>query len=163
MRQNLRISIIGPKGCGKSTFLKSFVPTALDTDDYGSFNPNRGSMSHARYAIDDDLNLDILAIRVPQQDSLLSMLLEGMLGHILMLDSTMPEGWFDLKWLVKNTNAPSIIVANKQDHPLAHSITAIRSEMATTLPIYPCDATDAELVKKIVLELLYQIIDDGEA
>ena len=163
MRQNLRISIIGPKGCGKSTFLKSFVPAALDTDDYGAIHPNRGSMSHARYAIDDDLILDILAIRVPGKDSLLSMLLEGMLGHIFMLDSTMPEGWFDLEWLIQNTNVPSIIVANKQDHPLAHSMTAIHTELATTLPIYPCDATDAELVKKIVLELLYMIIDDVEA
>ncbi|MCI0709023.1 MAG: hypothetical protein L0154_02570 [Chloroflexi bacterium] len=163
MRQNLRISIIGPKACGKSTFLKSFVPTALDTDDYGTLNPNRGSMTHARYTIDDDLILDILAIRVPEKDSLLSIILEGMAGHIFMLDSTMPEGWFDLKRLVKNTNAPAIIVANKQDHPLAHSMTAIRSEMATTLPIYPCDATDAELVKKIVLDLLYLIIDDVDA
>lgn len=163
MRHHLRISIIGPKGCGKTTFLKTFVPTALDTDDYGTPKPDRGSMSHARYLVDEDLALDILAIRIPEKDFLLSIVLDGMAGHIFMLDSTMPEGWFALKPLIQYPNVPSVIVANKQDHPLAHSMSAIRQEMATELPVYPCDSTDTELVKKIMLDFLHIILQDLES
>jgi signal recognition particle receptor subunit beta len=163
MRHHLRISIIGPPGCGKTTFLRTLVPTALDTDDYRVPRPDRASLSHARYIVSKDDILDILAIRIPDKDSLISIILDGMAGHIFMLDSTAPEGWFEIQPIMRLTRAPSIIVANKQNHPLAHSMTAIRKTMATPLPIYPCDATDNKLVKKLVRDLLHRILSELEA
>ena len=157
MRHNLRISLIGPRGCGKTTFLKSFVPSAIDTDDYGMPNPNNSSMTHARYAVDNERTLDLIGIRVPERDYVVSLILDGMAGHIFMLDSTIPDGWPEIKQILPHVNAPSIIVANKQDHPLAHSMTAIEQELQTNLTVHPCNARDAELVSKIVLALLDRI------
>ena len=99
-------------------------------------------------------------------DFMWEILSEGMLGFIVMVDSTRPETFREARSILETFRAyaptPYVVAANKQDLPEAWDVEDMR--LALRLPqhvkMLPCVATDKESVKRVLLELLYSILEE---
>jgi signal recognition particle receptor subunit beta len=95
---------------------------------------------------------------------------EGMLGFVVVVDSTRPETFREARLILDTfrTYAPTpyVVAANKQDMEDAWSPEDLRIALRIdpTVKVLPCVATDKESVKNVLLELLYSILEtmDGE-
>jgi hypothetical protein len=97
---------------------------------------------------------------------------EGMLGFIVMVDSTRPETFREARNILETFRAyaptPYVVAANKQDKEDSWDIDDMRIALRLDkkVKILPCVATDKETVKAVLLELLYSILaemDEEEA
>jgi signal recognition particle receptor subunit beta len=93
---------------------------------------------------------------------------EGMLGFVVMVDSTRPETFREAKSILETFRAyaptPYVVAANKQDNEEAWAIDDLRIalRLAPEVKLIPCVATDREKVKTVLLELLYSILAEME-
>jgi signal recognition particle receptor subunit beta len=97
---------------------------------------------------------------------------EGMLGFIVMVDSTRPETFREARSILETFRAyaptPYVVAANKQDREDAWDMDDMRIALRLDprVKLLPCVATHKEMVKSVLLELLYSILaemDSGEA
>jgi len=85
-------------------------------------------------------------------------------GFITMLDSTRPQHFGEFLSVVYtirgyHPDAPIIVAANKQDSPHAWSPKDLRLGLGIRdVTIMPCIAYDHDLVREIVIELLYKVL-----
>jgi signal recognition particle receptor subunit beta len=101
-------------------------------------------------------------------DFMWEILAEGMLGLIVLVDSTRPETFRETLRIIdffnSYQNTPFVVAANKQDMENAWSPDEIR--LALRLPrdvkVLPCVATSQGEVKTVLLELLYTILAVSE-
>ena len=93
---------------------------------------------------------------------------EGMLGFIVMVDSTRPETYREARSILETFRAyaptPYVVAANKQDKEDAWEIEDMRHALRLDpkVKLLPCIATDRDSVKKVLLELLYSILTEME-
>jgi signal recognition particle receptor subunit beta len=91
---------------------------------------------------------------------------EGMLGFIVMVDSSRPETFREAKGILQTFRAyaptPYVVAANKQDREDAWSVEDLRIALRldSKVKMLPCTAADKESVKKVLLELLYSILEE---
>jgi uncharacterized protein len=91
---------------------------------------------------------------------------EGMLGFIVMIDSTRPETFREARSILETFRAyaptPYVVAANKQDREDAWDLDDMRIALRLDpkVKFLPCIAPDKESVKTILLELLYSILAD---
>jgi hypothetical protein len=94
---------------------------------------------------------------------------EGMLGFIVMIDSTRPETFREARSILETFRAyaptPYVVAANKQDLEDAWEIEDVRNALRLdpNVKLLPCVARDKESVKAILLELLYSILEEMES
>ena len=94
---------------------------------------------------------------------------EGMLGFIVMVDSTRPETFREARSILETFRAyaptPYVVTANKQDLEDAWDLEDMRIALRLDpkLKFLPCVATDKDSVKNILLELLYSILAEMES
>jgi signal recognition particle receptor subunit beta len=85
-------------------------------------------------------------------------------GYIILCDSTMPDR-FGRMTSILNTlqelqpNAPTVMAANKQDHPQAWAVEDIRLalDVPDHIPIIPCTAGDISSVEAVVDRLIDEL------
>ena len=89
-------------------------------------------------------------------------------GYIVLMDSTQPKffgEFLSILYTVRgmHPDTPCVVAANKQDHPRAWRANDIRLGLGITddIPVLPCQAHDRDMVKDVVVELLYRILDVG--
>lgn len=93
---------------------------------------------------------------------------EGMLGFIVMIDSTRPETFREGRSILETFRAyaptPYVVAANKQDVPDAWNLEDMRNvlRLSPKIKLLPCVATQKTSVKSVLLELLYSILADME-
>jgi hypothetical protein len=93
---------------------------------------------------------------------------EGMLGFVVMVDSTKPETFREAKSILETFRAyaptPYVVAANKQDRPDAWEVGDLRIALRLdpAVKLLPCVATNKEMVKTVLLELLYSILAEME-
>jgi len=93
---------------------------------------------------------------------------EGMLGFVVMVDSTKPETFREAKSILETFRAyaptPYVVAANKQDRPDAWEVDDLRIALRLdpAIKLLPCVATNKETVKTVLLELLYSILAEME-
>jgi len=91
-----------------------------------------------------------------------------MLGFIVTIDSTRPETFREAKGILQTFRAyaptPYVVAANKQDMESAWSVEDLRIalKLDPAVKMLPCVASDKESVKKVLLELLYSILEEME-
>ena len=101
-------------------------------------------------------------------DFMWEILSEGMLGFIVMVDSTRPETFREARSILETFRAyaptPYVVAANKQDRPDAWDVDDMRFALRIDpkIKILPCVARKKELVKTVLLELLYGILAEME-
>ena len=93
---------------------------------------------------------------------------EGMLGFIVMVDSTRPETFREARNILETFRAyaptPYVVAANKQDMEEAWDLDDMRIALRLDkkVKLLSCVATERKTVKSVLLELLYSILAEME-
>ena len=126
-------------------------------------------MDFGRITVDSDLVLYLFGTPGQKRfDFMWEILSEGMLGFIVLVDSTRPETFREARRILETFRAyaptPYVVAANKQDSRDAWEKEDIRIALRLDkkVKLLNCVATNKEFVKKVLLELLYTILDEME-
>ncbi len=174
--QTVKMVVTGPFNSGKTQFIQSVSEIdVVSTERRISSEAERVkesttvAMDFGRITVDADLVLYLFGTPGQKRfEFMWEILSEGMLGFVVMVDSTRPETFREAKSILETFRAyaptPYVVAANKQDHAEAWSIEDLRIALriAPKVKLIPCVATDREQVKNVLLELLYSILAEME-
>jgi signal recognition particle receptor subunit beta len=128
------------------------------------------AMDFGRITVDEDLVLYLFGTPGQRRfDFMWQILSEGMLGFIVMVDSNRPETFREARSILQTFRAyaptPYVVAANKQDCDDAWDLEDMRVALRLDpkVKFLPCIATDKEMVKKVLLELLFSIQEEMDA
>jgi len=177
MTQQVKMVITGPFSSGKTEFISSISEIdVVRTERQITSDAERAvkdattvAMDFGRISVDDDLVLYLFGTPGQRRfDFMWEILADGMLGFVVMVDSTKPETFREAKSILETFKAyaptPYVVAANKQDLPDAWSTDDLRVALRIdpAIKLLPCIASSKESVKSVLLELLYAILEDME-
>lgn len=174
--QTVKMVITGAVAAGKTEFIKTIseidvISTERKATDETSLlkKDTTVAMDFGRIAIADDLVLHLFGTPGQKRfDFMWEILSEGMLGLIVLVDSTRPDTFREtsriIDFFTSYRKTPYIVVCNKQDVDNAWTPEDIKFSLRLPegVKILPCIAKDKEQVRKVLLELLYTILDQSE-
>lgn len=176
--QTVKMVVTGPFSAGKTAFIKSVSEIdVVSTERKISSAAERAikesttvAMDFGRITVDEDLVLYLFGTPGQKRfDFMWEILSEGMLGFIVMVDSTRPETFREARSILETFHAyaptPYVVAANKQDlikdawdvDDMRHAL-----RLDPEVKFLPCTATNKDSVKSILLELLYSILAEME-
>ena len=175
--QTVKMVITGPFNAGKTEFISSVSEIdVVSTDRKISSQVERikdtttVAMDFGRITVDNDLVLYLFGTPGQKRfDFMWEILSEGMLGFIVMVDSTRPETFREARSILETFRAyaptPYVVAANKQDCEDAWDLDDMRIALRLNhrMKLVNCVARDKESVKSVLLELLYSILEEIEA
>jgi uncharacterized protein len=94
---------------------------------------------------------------------------EGMLGYILLVDSDRPESLTEAQGILeafrRMARVPFVVALNRSAGIAPADEANVRTVLGLDddVPLVPCDATDRESVKAVLLALLYSVVDELDA
>jgi small GTP-binding protein len=173
----VKIVVTGPFSAGKTTLIRTISEiTVLSTEkDITDHTKSRKAettvaMDFGRITIDRDLVLYLFG--TPGQDRfdfMWEILGEGMLGYILLVDSSRQDSLDEAVGILaafrKMARVPFVVALNRSsgvspdDEEKVREVLGLDDEVA----VVPCDATDRESVKAVLLALLYSVVDSIDA
>jgi small GTP-binding protein len=175
--QAVKIVVTGPFAAGKTTLIRTISEiTVLSTEkDITDHTRSRKSettvaMDFGRITIDRDLVLYLFG--TPGQDRfdfMWEILGEGMLGYILLLDATRQDSLEEsigiLAAFRRMAKVPFVVALNRVEglDPAEEQRVRETLQLERDVPVLPCDATDRESVKSVLLALLYAVVDQIDA
>jgi small GTP-binding protein len=171
--QTVKMVITGPFSAGKTEFINSVSEIEVVQTERRITSPDERiketttvAMDFGRITIDDDLVLYLFGTPGQRRfDFMWEILSEGMLGFIVLVDSARPETFQEARRILDTFRAyaptPYVVAANKQDHPDAWEPEDLRIALriASDVKLLPCVALDKEAVKRVLLELLYSVLE----
>jgi small GTP-binding protein len=172
--QTVKMVITGPFSAGKTEFIRSVSEIdVVSTERKISSERERikdtttVAMDFGRISIDEDLVLYLFGTPGQKRfDFMWEILSEGMLGFIVMVDSNRPETFREARSILETFRAyaptPYVVAANKQDQDDAWEIDDMRIalRLESRIKLLNCVAIDKEIVKSVILELLYSILEE---
>ena len=174
--QTVKVVITGPFNSGKTEFVRAISEIdVVSTERFISSEVERVkeeptvAMDLGRIPVDGDLVLYLFG--TPGQrgfDFMWEILSQGMLGFVVLIDSTRPETFREAKSILETFRAyaptPYVVAANKQDLADAWSVDDLRLALRLDpqIKMLPCVAMDRESVKGVLLELLFSILEEME-
>ena len=175
--QTVKIVVTGPFSAGKTAFIQSVSEIdVVSTEKKISSEAEKikeqttVAMDFGRITVDEDLVLYLFGTPGQRRfDFMWQILSEGMLGFIVMVDSNRPETFREARSILQTFRAyaptPYVVAANKQDCDDAWDLDDMRVALRLDpdVKVLPCVATDKEMVKKVLLELLFSIQEEMEA
>ncbi|WP_322808140.1 ATP/GTP-binding protein [Thermanaerothrix sp.] len=174
--QNVKIVVTGPFNAGKTAFIRSISEIDVVSTERKITSASERikdqttvAMDFGRITVDDDLVLYLFGTPGQKRfDFMWEILSEGMLGFVVMVDSTRPETFREARSILETFRAyaptPYVVAANKQDSPDAWDLEDMRVALRLDrkVKLLPCVATQKEAVKNVLLELLYSILAEME-
>ena len=174
--QTVKMVVTGPFNSGKTEFIRSVSEIdVVSTERKISSEAERVkdqttvAMDFGRITVDDSLVLYLFGTPGQRRfDFMWEILSVGMLGFIWMVTSTRPETFREARNILETFRAyaptPYVVTANKQDSKDAWDLDDMRIALRLDpkVKFLPCVATDKEAVKKVLLELLYSILEEME-
>ena len=176
--QTVKMVVTGPFSAGKTEFIRSISEIdVVSTDEgistgapeYGTKEATTVAMDFGRITVDEDLVLYLFGTPGQKRfDFMWEILSEGMLGFIVMVDSTRPETFREARSILETFRAyaptPYVVAANKQDKKDAWELGDMRHALRLDqqVKLLSCVATERETVKTVLLELLYSILAEME-
>lgn len=175
--QTVKMVVTGPFSAGKTAFIQSISEIdVVSTERKISSEAEQKiketttvAMDFGRITVDEDLVLYLFGTPGQKRfDFMWEILSEGMLGFIVVVDSSRPETFREAKGILQTFRAyaptPYVVAANKQDKEDAWSIEDLRIalKLDKKVKMLPCIATNREMVKRVLLELLYSILEEME-
>jgi small GTP-binding protein len=172
--QAVKMVVTGPFAAGKTEFINTVseidvvsterkVSSSEETETKDSTTV---AMDFGRITVDDNLVLYLFGTPGQRRfDFMWEILSEGMLGFVVLIDSTKPETFREAKRILTSferfAGTPYVIVANKQDLEDAWEPDDLRIilRLNSNVRVLPCVARDKESVKGVLLELLYTILN----
>src|SRR5574338_1337228 len=175
--QTVKMVVTGPFSAGKTEFIQSVSEIdVVSTERRVSTKEERAvkqnttvAMDFGRITVDEDLVLYLFGTPGQKRfDFMWEILSEGMLGFIVMVDSTRPETFREARSRseehTSELQSPWVVAANKQDKEDAWDLEDMRHalRLESSVKFLPCVATDKNTVKSVLLELLYSILAEME-
>jgi hypothetical protein len=171
--QAVKMVITGPFSSGKTEFIGSISEIdVVSTERRISSSAEQVkeqttvAMDFGRITVDEDLVLYLFGTPGQRRfDFMWDILSQGMLGFVVMVDSTKPETFREAKRILETfesyASTPYVVAANKQDMEDAWDPEDLRIilRLHQEVKILPCVAMDKESVKNVLLELLYSILE----
>jgi small GTP-binding protein len=171
--QSVKVVVTGPFNAGKSTFIKSVSEiTVLSTERQVSDFSGEGSgettvaMDFGRITVSDDVVLYLFGTPGQARFSFMwETLSEGMLGFVLLVDTSEPASFDDAKEMIRfftdMSDVPFVVAANKVEPDDTEMIRQVRTQLglADSVPLLPVNAKDKDSVKAVLLGLLYEILE----
>lgn len=172
--QTVKMVVTGPFSAGKTVFIQSVSEIdVVSTERKISSKEERikdsttVAMDFGRITIDKSLTLYLFGTPGQKRfDFMWEILSEGMLGFIVIVDSSRPETFREARSILETFRAyaptPYVVAANKQDRRDAWEIDDMRIalRLGSRVKLLDCVATDKEKVKSVILELLYSILEE---
>jgi small GTP-binding protein len=172
--QTVKMVVTGPFNAGKTEFIRSVseidvvsTERKISTEAEKIKNTTTVAMDFGRITVDKELVLYLFGTPGQKRfDFMWEILSEGMLGFVVMVDSTRPESFREARHILETFRAyaptPYVVAANKQDRKEAWEADDIRIALRLdpNIKMLNCVATQKESVKSILLELLYSILSE---
>ena len=173
----VKIVVTGPFSAGKTTLIRTISEITVLSTEKEITDSTRSrkaettvAMDFGRITIERDLVLYLFG--TPGQDRfdfMWEILGEGMLGYILLVDcsrqDSLEEAVGILQAFRKMARVPFVVALNRSagldpdDEHHVRTVLGLDEETA----VVPCDATDRESVKAVLLALLYSVVDSIDA
>jgi len=175
--QTVKMVVTGPFSAGKTEFIRSVSEIdVVSTERKISSDGERAvkqattvAMDFGRITVDEDLVLYLFGTPGQKRfDFMWEILSEGMLGFIVMVDSTRPETFREARSILETFRAyaptPYVVAGNKQDRADAWELDDMRNALRIDprVKLLPCVASDRGAVRNVLLELLYSILAEME-
>jgi small GTP-binding protein len=172
--KSVKMVVTGPFSSGKTSFIQSVseidvvsTERKITGEEKRIKETTTVAMDFGRITVDDNLVLYLFGTPGQKRfDFMWEILSEGMLGFIVIVDSTRPETFREARGILHTFRAyaptPYILAANKQDMEDAWDVEDLRIalKLDSKIKILPCVAFDKEAVKNVLLELLYTILEE---
>ena len=174
--QTVKMVVTGPFAAGKTEFIRAISEIdVVSTERKISSEAERikdattVAMDFGRITVDQDLVLYLFGTPGQKRfDFMWEILSEGMLGFVVVVDSTRPETFREARSILDTfrgyASTPYVVAANKQDQEDAWTPEDLRIALKvdSRVKLLPCVAHDKESVKNVLLELLYSILERME-
>jgi len=172
--QTVKMVVTGPFNSGKTEFIRSVseidvvsTEKKISSGNEKVKNTTTVAMDFGRITVDKDLVLYLFGTPGQKRfDFMWEILSEGMLGFVVMVDSTRPETFRESRSILETFRAyaptPYVVTANKQDCKDAWDVEDMRIALRLdpNVKLIPCIAWDKESVKFVLLELLFSILEE---
>ena len=170
--QSVKMVVTGPFNAGKTEFIRAVseidvvsTERRISSQAEQVKDATTVAMDFGRISIDDNLVLYLFGTPGQKRfDFMWEILSEGMLGFVVMVDSTRPETFREARSILETFHnyapTPYVVAANKQDQGDAWDLEDLRIalRLSAHVKILNCIATRKESVKNVLLELLYSIL-----
>jgi small GTP-binding protein len=169
----VKIVVTGPFAAGKTTLIRTISEITVLSTEKGITDETRSrktdttvAMDFGRITIDRDLVLYLFG--TPGQDRfdfMWEILGEGMLGYVLLVDASRQDSLDEavgiLEAFRKMARVPFVVGLNRSEGLDEGDEQRVRSvlDLEPDVPVVPCDATDRESVKSVLLALLYAVVE----
>ena len=171
--QAVKMVVTGPFSAGKTEFIGTIseidvvsTERRITSSAEQVKDATTVAMDFGRITVDNDLILYLFGTPGQRRfDFMWDILFQGMLGFVVMIDSTKPETFREAKRILETfesyASTPYVIAANKQDMEDAWTPDDLRIilRLDSDVKVLPCIATNKESVKNVLLELLYSILE----
>ena len=171
--QTVKMVVTGPFNAGKTEFIRTIseievVSTERKITDVTTRvkKETTVAMDFGRITVDNDLVLYLFGTPGQKRfDFMWEILSEGMLGFVILVDSIRPETFREARRILDifrgYASTPYVVAANKQDMEDAWPPEDLRIALKVdpNVKLLPCVATNKESVKRVLLELLYTILE----
>ncbi len=175
--QTVKMVVTGPFSAGKTEFIQTVseidvvsTEKRISSEAEKIKDSTTVAMDFGRITVDENLVLYLFGTPGQKRfDFMWEILSEGMLGFIVMVDSSRPETFREARSILETFRAyaptPYVVAANKQDQEDSWEIDDMRIALRLDprIKLLPCIAVDKESVKAVLLELLYSILAEMDA
>ncbi len=172
----VKMVVTGPFNAGKTEFIQTVSEIDVVSTERKISSPQERvketttvAMDFGRITVDDSLVLYLFGTPGQKRfDFMWEILSEGMLGFIVMVDSTRPETFREARSILEAFRAfsptPYVVAASKQDLPDAWDLDDMRVALRLEdgVKIIRCVSTEKDSVKTILIELLESILQELE-
>ena len=169
----VKIVVTGPFAAGKTTLIRTISEITVLSTEKGITDETRSTKSDTTVAMDFgritiDRDLVLYLFGTPGQDRfdfMWEILGEGMLGYVVLVDASRPESLEEAVGIVgafrKMAHVPFVVGLNRADGIDEAEEQRVRDtlNLDPDIPVVPCDATDRESVKSVLLALLYAVLE----
>lgn len=170
--QTVKMVVTGPFNAGKTEFIQTVseidvvaTERKITSEAEKVKESTTVAMDFGRITVDDELVLYLFGTPGQKRfDFMWEILSEGMLGFIVMVDSTRPETFKEARAILETFRAyaptPYVVAANKQDLEDAWEIDDMRIALRLDpeVRLLPCVSIDRASVRDTLLELLQNIL-----
>ncbi len=175
--QAVKIVVTGPFAAGKTTLIRTISEITVLSTERGITDSTRArksettvAMDFGRITIDRDLVLYLFGTPGQERfDFMWEILGEGMLGYVVLVDAEREDSLAEAAGILgafrRMARVPYVVALNRSagiDEAEEQRIRD-RLELRPDIALLPCDATDKESVKSVLLALLYAVLDEVEA
>jgi uncharacterized protein len=171
--KSAKIIVTGPAHAGTTTFIRSLSEIAVLTTERRLSAGTGGGRGEATVALDfgrvtinRDLVVYFFGTPADQPSTLASgPLAEGPIGVVVVVDASRAKSLEDaatiISFLRENSDVPFVVAANRLPPDDEKLLAGVRAavEIPAGVPVIPCEVTERESSKRVVLALIDHIID----